>query len=281
MSLVIIAREQVGTQSTQGTLTREHVRHEHVIMWPRRHARHIGTWAREHARHVGLWAGKHARHVGTWVRKDARHVATRARKASNLPDSVCSLLKEQFNNANIAKSFFNIIRVFWKDLASQKQIDEDLWFTNMTLCCSQNCVWTLLIKIFYQDTLILKIQRSYILNESFIANVEFGKGQSNLSNDNMMFLPMLLEAVSRDDYLWKICCKKVLQKFTGKHLCRNHFLNKVIDLQGAPLLKKRLWHRCFPVNFVKFVRKPILKSICERLLLICHLCSVVIILPKF
>ena len=140
----------------------------------------------------------------------------------------------------------------------------------------------LLIKIFYQQgTLILKIERSYILNESFIANMEFGKGQSNLSNDNMMFLPMLLEAVSRDDYLWKICCKKVLQKFTGKHLCRNHFLNKVTDLQGAPLLKKRLWHRCFPVNFVKFVRKPILKSICERLLLFCHLCSAVIILPKF
>ena len=24
----------------------------------------------------------------------------------------------------------------------------------------------------------------------------------------------------------------------------------------APLLKERLWHRCFPVNFVKFLRTP-------------------------
>ena len=123
LSLVVITREHVGTQSTQGTLTREHVKHEHVIMWARRHARHIGTWAREHARHVdtwarkharyvGSWAGKHARHVGTRARKDARYVATRARKARNLPDSVCSLLKGQFHNTNIAKSFFNIIRVF-------------------------------------------------------------------------------------------------------------------------------------------------------------------------
>ena len=24
----------------------------------------------------------------------------------------------------------------------------------------------------------------------------------------------------------------------------------------ATLLKKRLWHRCFPVNFVKFLRTP-------------------------
>ena len=36
-------------------------------------------------------------------------------------------------------------------------------------------------------------------------------------------------------------------KFTGKHLCP----------QGpATLLKKRLWHRSFPVNFAKFLRIP-------------------------
>ena len=28
--------------------------------------------------------------------------------------------------------------------------------------------------------------------------------------------------------------------------------------KGATLLKKRLWHRCFPVNFVKFPRTPFL-----------------------
>ena len=31
--------------------------------------------------------------------------------------------------------------------------------------------------------------------------------------------------------------------------------------------KKRLHHRCFPVNIMKFLRIPILKKICERLLL--------------
>ena len=32
----------------------------------------------------------------------------------------------------------------------------------------------------------------------------------------------------------------------------------LIKLQPKPaaLLKKRLWHRCFPVNFVKFLRTP-------------------------
>ena len=31
-------------------------------------------------------------------------------------------------------------------------------------------------------------------------------------------------------------------------------------------VKKTLHHRCFPVNFEKFLRSPILKNICERLL---------------
>ena len=55
------------------------------------------------------------------------------------------------------------------------------------------------------------------------------------------------------------CKKDVLQnfaKFTGKHLCLSLFFNKVADLRPAILLKKRLWHRCFVVNFAKFLRTP-------------------------
>ena len=33
------------------------------------------------------------------------------------------------------------------------------------------------------------------------------------------------------------------------------------------LLKKRLWHRCFPVNFAKFLRTPFLQNTSGRLLL--------------
>ena len=46
----------------------------------------------------------------------------------------------------------------------------------------------------------------------------------------------------------EVFCKKgVLRnfaKFTGKHLRQSLLLNEVF--------KKRLWHRCFPVNFAKF-----------------------------
>ena len=43
--------------------------------------------------------------------------------------------------------------------------------------------------------------------------------------------------------------------FIGKHLCRSLFFNKVAGLSPATLLK-RLWHRRFSVNFVKFLRTP-------------------------
>ena len=56
-----------------------------------------------------------------------------------------------------------------------------------------------------------------------------------------------------------LCKKGVLRnfaKFTGKHLCQGLFLNKVADLRPATLLKKRLWHRRFTVNFAKFLKTP-------------------------
>ena len=53
-----------------------------------------------------------------------------------------------------------------------------------------------------------------------------------------------------------ICKKGVARnfaKFTGKHLCQSLFFNKMAGLRPATLLKKRLWHMRFPVNFVKFL----------------------------
>ena len=44
-------------------------------------------------------------------------------------------------------------------------------------------------------------------------------------------------------------------------------LNKAADLQVCNFIKKRLQHRYFPVIIAKFLRIPILKNICERLLL--------------
>ena len=65
--------------------------------------------------------------------------------------------------------------------------------------------------------------------------------------------------------LQKVSCKKAVlknfAKFTGKHQCQWLFFNKVdIFNKPATLLKKRLWHRCFPVSFAKFLRTHFFKE---------------------
>ena len=67
---------------------------------------------------------------------------------------------------------------------------------------------------------------------------------------------------------------KNLAKFAEKHLRSSLFFNKVAGLMPATLLKKRLQHRCFPVNFAKFLRTPFLQNTSRCVLLIgilpCH-----------
>ena len=65
----------------------------------------------------------------------------------------------------------------------------------------------------------------------------------------------------------KMFCKKGvledLAKFTGKHLCQSLFFNKVSVLRPAGVF----FYRCFPVNFVKFLRTPFSQNTFGRLLL--------------
>ena len=63
---------------------------------------------------------------------------------------------------------------------------------------------------------------------------------------------------TRLEIIWKKGILRKFTKFTGKYMCQSLFFNKVPGLRPATLLKKRLWHRCFPVNFVKFPRTPFL-----------------------
>ena len=55
-----------------------------------------------------------------------------------------------------------------------------------------------------------------------------------------------------------------LAKFTGKHLCQGLLMS---GPKACNFIKKRLWHRCFPVNFVKFLRIPFLQKTPGQLLL--------------
>ena len=55
---------------------------------------------------------------------------------------------------------------------------------------------------------------------------------------------------------------KNFTKFTGKHLCQSLFFNI-----GVSFLNRRLWHRYFPVDFVKFLRAPFSQNTSGQLLL--------------
>ena len=46
------------------------------------------------------------------------------------------------------------------------------------------------------------------------------------------------------------------------------FFNKVARLRPATLLKKKLWHRCFPANFAKFLRASFLQNTYGRMFLL-------------
>ena len=65
----------------------------------------------------------------------------------------------------------------------------------------------------------------------------------------------------------KIDVLRNFTKFRGKHLCQSFFFNKVAGLRSATLFKKRLRHRCFLMNFVKFLRTTFLQDTSGRLFL--------------
>ena len=64
--------------------------------------------------------------------------------------------------------------------------------------------------------------------------------------------------------LYKAGTLEEFTKFTGKYLCRGLFFNKVqkqslalfADPQACNFIKNRHLHRCFSMNFEKFVKTP-------------------------
>ena len=59
---------------------------------------------------------------------------------------------------------------------------------------------------------------------------------------------------------------KILQNIQENTSARSSYLIKLLKIP-ATLLKKRVRHRCFPINFAKFLRTAFLQSTSEQLLL--------------
>ena len=97
------------------------------------------------------------------------------------------------------------------------------------------------------------------------------------------FSHRILSCPCRNSHPEVFCKKGVLRnftKFTGKHLCQNLFFNKVAWLSPATSFKKRLWHRCFPVEFCEiskniFLHRTHLKAASELLPLNSNISSII------
>ena len=75
----------------------------------------------------------------------------------------------------------------------------------------------------------------------------------------MMVFAITIQMTTRSSHQRCSARKGVLRnfsKFTRKHLWQVLFYKEVAGPQPATLLKMRLCHRCFPINFAKFLRTP-------------------------
>ena len=89
-------------------------------------------------------------------------------------------------------------------------------------------------------------------------------------NTNIQYFFGVMRNKVQKQPLEVFCKKDVLKNFaksTGKRLCQSLFFNRVVGLRSATLLKKKLWHRCFPVNFAKFLRTPFVHKTSGQLLI--------------
>ena len=110
-------------------------------------------------------------------------------------------------------------------------------------------------QIYLLNGILLNFCQKKLRNQSFSCNFAFAFLM------NAMYISSRPEVFSEKGVLRKFA------KFTGKHLCQSLFFNKVAGLRPATLLKKRLWHRCFPMNFAKFLRTAFLTEHLRWLLL--------------
>ena len=110
---------------------------------------------------------------------------------------------------------------------------------------------------------------SYI--KSLIEPIHYLKEENKMKNSFIQSL-LLHNSCTRSSHP-RCSVKSVLRNFAKsarKPRCQSVFFNKVAGLRPATLLKKRLWHRLFPVNLTKFLGSPFLQNTSGGLLLLYH-----------
>ena len=101
----------------------------------------------------------------------------------------------------------------------------------------------------YCDNVVVDIKPIYFNKEYLFQNKIYYLDKIYLSFTKIKFSKYTLYRISCPDVFCKKGVLRNFAKFTGKNTC-----TRVGGLRADTLLKKRLWHRCFSVNFAKFLR---------------------------
>ena len=86
------------------------------------------------------------------------------------------------------------------------------------------------------------------INHSYYSIIIKRSNRGDLSNNDEFNIPIIVPV----NFIKKHWQKPTSQKIS-EAVVRRCSMEKAAP---ATLLKKRLWHRCFPVNFAKFLRTP-------------------------
>ena len=90
----------------------------------------------------------------------------------------------------------------------------------------------------------------------------FSKGSPSSSSKKNY---IVIRSLNYSQQTFKVSLQTLRSNSRPEVFCKKCVLR---NFAKESLLKKRLWHRCFPVNFAKFIRTPFLKNIsggCFRL----------------
>ena len=91
--------------------------------------------------------------------------------------------------------------------------------------------------------------------ECYSDRIDWHNNKSLLSEAPTLIKPITSSRSSRPEVFCKKGVLRNFAKLTGKHLCQSPLFNKVAG-SAATLFLKKLWRRCFTVNFTKFLRAP-------------------------
>ena len=137
--------------------------------------------------------------------------------------------------------------------------------------------WRYVLKISLQDLLEMSSKRLEDALKTFLQDVLKTYVQDKYRNPGIFWYTLTGISVDPTEaaggVLWEKVFLEISQNSQENTCARDSSLIKlqaVTGLRPATLLKKRLWHRCFSVNFVKFPRTPFLQNTSGRMLLILH-----------